>query len=162
MRVRGQLDERWRRGPEHDVVEVLVVAADKCSQLLGPGKDDMKVGPREEFLPPLCQPGFGVVVVALGTAAMAAGVVDIVLAATVGTLVQGPPQRLRAAGEEIRYRPTVAGQQLVAKLVPGRAAVPPADVRHLWPDGLQRAQRSARRALMAACTTAKACGVRWV
>ena len=162
MQVCGQLDERWRRGPEQDVVEVFLVAADERSPLLGQGEDAMQVGHREEFLPPLFQPGFGVVVVARGTAAMAAGVVDIMLAATVVTWVQVPPQGLRAAGEAVRYGPTVAGQQRFAKLVQGLAAVPPSDVRHLWHDGLQRAQRSARRAVMAACTTAKACGVRGV
>lgn len=46
MRVRGQLDERLRRGPEPDVVEVLLVAADERSQLLGHGQDDMQVGHR--------------------------------------------------------------------------------------------------------------------
>jgi hypothetical protein len=102
------------------------------------------------------------VVMALGTAAIAAGVVDIMLAATVVTLGQVPPQGLRAAGEKVRYGPTVAGQQLFATRVQVLAAVPPSDVRHLWHDGLQRAQRSARRALIAACTTSKTCGVRWV
>ena len=125
MRVRGQRAERWRRGPAHDVVEVLLVAADERSQLLGHGQADLHVGHREAFLAPLVQPGVGVVVVALGTAAMAAGVVDIILAATVVTWVQVPPQGLRAAGEAVRDGPTVAGQPLFAKRLQVLAAVPP-------------------------------------
>jgi hypothetical protein len=46
MRVRGQLDECLRRGPEPDVVEVLLVAADERSPRLGQGQDDRKGGHR--------------------------------------------------------------------------------------------------------------------
>ena len=89
MRVRGELDERLGRGAEQDVVEVLLVAADERPQLVGHGEDDVKVGDRQEFLPPLFQPGFGVLAVALGATAVAAGVVDIVFLATVVALATG-------------------------------------------------------------------------
>lgn len=136
------------------------MAADERAQLFGHGQDDRTGGHREECLPPLCQPGVGGGVGARGTAAMAAGVVDIRRAATGVTGVQGPPQGLRAAGEAVRSGPTGAGPPRVATRVQGLAAVPPSDVRHLWPDGLQRAPRAARRALLAACTPAKAGGLR--
>jgi hypothetical protein len=78
MGVRGERDERLCRGSEQDVVQVSLVGARKRPQLLGQGQDDMKVGGRQEFLPPLCQPSFGVQAMTLGATAVAAGVVDVV------------------------------------------------------------------------------------
>jgi hypothetical protein len=59
------------------------MAADELPQLLGKGQDDVNVGDREQFPAPVCQPGFGVETMTLGAAAVAAGVVDIVLLTTV-------------------------------------------------------------------------------
>ena len=83
MWVRGERDERWRRGSEQDVVQVFLVGAYKRPQLLGQGQDDMNVGNRQEILTPFCQPGFGVEVMTRGATAVAAGVVDVVCLTTV-------------------------------------------------------------------------------
>jgi len=82
MRIRGELEERLRRGAEQDVIEIFLVAAYKRTQFSGQGEDDVKVGDRQEFLPPRFQPGVGLLVVACGATAVAAGVVDIVLLTT--------------------------------------------------------------------------------
>jgi hypothetical protein len=47
MGGRRELDERLGRGAEHDVVQVVVVAADEPPQLLGEGQDDVNIGERE-------------------------------------------------------------------------------------------------------------------
>jgi hypothetical protein len=83
MWVRGERDERLRRGPEQDVVQVFLVGAYKRPQLSGQGQDDMKVGDRQELLPPLYQPSFGVQAMTRGATAVAAGVVDVVFLTTV-------------------------------------------------------------------------------
>jgi hypothetical protein len=44
MWVCGERDERLGRGSEQNVIQVLLVAADKLPQFLGQGQDDMKVG----------------------------------------------------------------------------------------------------------------------
>jgi hypothetical protein len=86
--VRGKLDERLGHGADQDVVEVLLMTTDNLPSLVGHGEDDMKVGDRQEFLTSFCQPGFGVLVVAFGASAVAAGVVGIVLLTTVVTRQQ--------------------------------------------------------------------------
>jgi hypothetical protein len=67
-----------------------LVAADKLPQLLGEGQDDVKIGDREEFSAPVCQPGFGVQAMTRGAAAVAAGVVDVVFLTTVIARPQVP------------------------------------------------------------------------
>jgi hypothetical protein len=132
MGVGGELDERVGRGAEHHVVQVFLGAADTLPQVLGPGQDDMNGGAWEEFLPPPCQPHLGVLVVALGATAMAAGVVDLVLLTAVLTRPQMPAQGLGPAVEHLRHRAAMAGQESRAKpLLIGRTRVSE-DVRHLW------------------------------
>jgi hypothetical protein len=65
-----------------------LVAADELVPLLGQGQDDVKIGDREQFPAPVGQPGFGVLVMAFGATAVAAGVVDIMFLPTVLALQQ--------------------------------------------------------------------------
>jgi len=83
VRVRGELHERWGRGAEQNVVEVLLMTTDDLTELMGHGEDHVKIWDRQKFLPPCCQPGFGVQVMTLGATTVAAGVVDIVFLTTV-------------------------------------------------------------------------------
>jgi hypothetical protein len=82
MRIGSAPDERLGCGAEQDVVQVPLMTPDDLPQLLGHGEDHVKVGDRQEFLPSLCQPGFGVEAMTLGATAVAAGVIDVVFLAT--------------------------------------------------------------------------------
>jgi hypothetical protein len=79
---------------------------------MGRGEDHVQVGDWEELLTPVCQPGLGRRAMALRTTAMAAGVVDIMLLATVITRQQVPSQDLRATVENILDGAPMAGEQL--------------------------------------------------
>jgi len=92
----------------------------------------MKVGDREEFLTALCQPRLGIGAMALGTTPVAAGVVDIMLLATVITLEQVPAQGLRPAVDDIVHGATMAGQEILAEPFSIVCPLAPQDVRHLW------------------------------
>jgi hypothetical protein len=60
MGVRSERDERLGRGPESDIVAVLLTLTDDLSQVVGHGEDQMKVGHWQPVLPPRCQPHRGV------------------------------------------------------------------------------------------------------
>jgi hypothetical protein len=131
MRVRGQLDKRLRRGAPQDVVQVFLVSADQLPQLLGQGQDDMEVGDPQQLLAPLLQPRLGVLVVACGATAVAAGVVDVVCLTAPLARPQLPAQGLRAAVDDIIHGAAMAGQEVRAEPLPIVRAIAPQDVRHL-------------------------------
>jgi hypothetical protein len=109
MRVPSKLHARLGCGAEDDSVEVLLMTSDHLPQRMGRGQDQVTGGDREARLPPFCQPCLGIHTTALRTAAVAAGMVDIILLATVITLEQVPSQDLRPTGEPILYRAPRAG-----------------------------------------------------
>jgi hypothetical protein len=131
MGVCGKGDERMGRGAEQHVVQVFLVAADEFPQFLGQGQNDMKVGDWEEFLPPLCQPHLGVMLVALGATAVAAGMVGIVLLTAVITRQQLSAQGLGPAVDNIIHGAAMAGQEVRAKPLLRGGTLVPEDVRHL-------------------------------
>jgi hypothetical protein len=104
---------------------------DHLPQLMGCGEDHVKVGDREELLTPFCQPGCGVLVVALGATAVAAGMVNIMLLATVITLEEVSSQDLRATVENILHGSPMAGEQLLPEPAQVGTAITPKDLRHL-------------------------------
>ena len=160
---RGQLDERLGRGTDQEVVESWLMTADNRPARVGPGEDDVNGGHRQACLTSFCQPGCGVLVVACGATAVAAGVVGIVLLPAVVARHTGA--RLQAAVRpwSSSHGATMAGQEVLARTAPG----PHAPSRRKTSatsgmDGLQRGHRSAMRAVMVACTTSKVGGVRGV
>jgi hypothetical protein len=133
LRVGGAREARVGGGAEHEVVQVLLLAADALPQCWGQGQDPVNRGDREQFPAPVCQPGFGVEAMPCGAATVAAGVVDSVCLTTELAWQQLSAPRLGPAGEESLHGPAMAGPQGLPK--PGQvlAAVPPPDVRHLGP-----------------------------
>jgi hypothetical protein len=97
-------------GAKQDIVEVLLMTPDYRPQLMGYGEDHVKGGDREELLTPFFQPCLGSRMMALGTTAVAAGMVDIMLLTTVITLEQVPSQDLRTTVENILDHPPMAGE----------------------------------------------------
>src|SRR5919109_4299494 len=92
----------------------------------------MKVGHGQQFLPPLCQPHLGVMMVALGTTPVAAGVVGIVLLTAVITLQPMATQGLGPAVDQILHRTAMTGQEIRAKPLLIGGTIGPEDVCHLW------------------------------
>jgi hypothetical protein len=133
MRVRGARDEGSGGGAAPDVVPVALLAADELPQLVGPGQDDVNLGAREQCPAPLCQPGFGVLVMAVGAPAVAAGVVDLGCLTTGLALPQRSAPGRGATVDASLHGPARAGPQIRRKPVQGLAAVPPPDGRHLPP-----------------------------
>jgi hypothetical protein len=131
MRIGSERDERLGRGAEQDVVQVLLMTPDDLPQLMGHGEDHVNVGDRQEFMPSLCHPGFGVEAMTRGATAVAAEVVDVVFLATAIALPQLPPQRFSPAGEKSLDGPAMARQQLLPKPVHVLVPIAPEDVRHL-------------------------------
>jgi hypothetical protein len=131
MRVRGELDERLGRGLEQDAVEVLLMMADDLPQRVGHREDEVEGWDRQQFLTPLCQPGFGLVVVALGATAVAAGVIHLVFLTTVIARQELPAQGLSPAGEEILHGPAMARQEVRPKPLQVLASIASKHVRHL-------------------------------
>ena len=130
--VRRELQQRWGRRAEHNVIAVLWVTPDEVPQLVGPGEDDVNVGDRQQFLPPLLQPCRGILAVAFWATAVATGVVDIRLLATVITLQQVPAQGFRATVANSLDRPPMAGEQILPAPLQVRTAITPKDSCSLW------------------------------
>lgn len=105
------------------------MTSDYLPQLVGRGEDHVKVGDREELLTPFFQPSLGLRAMALRTTAIAAGMVDIMLLATVITLQLVPSQDLRTTVENILYGSPMAGEQIFPE--PGQVgtAITPKDLR---------------------------------
>jgi hypothetical protein len=132
MGVCRERDARVGRGAAQHVVQVGLVAADQRPQLVGQGQDDRNVGDREEFLAPVCQPGFGVEAMTRGAAAVAAGVVDIVVLPTVSAWPQLPAHGRGPAVDQISQRAALAGQESRATPLLIGEPIAPADGRHRW------------------------------
>jgi hypothetical protein len=131
VRLHGECAARLgRRAPPH-VVQVLLVAADESVELLGQSQDHRKVGHGSPFLPPLCQPHLGVLMVARGTTPVAAGMVGIMLLPAVSTRPQMAPQDRGPAVENILHRTALTGQEIRAKPLLRGGTMLPEDVRHL-------------------------------
>ncbi len=134
MWVFGERDERLGGGAEQDVIQVFLVAADQLPQLLGQGEDDVKIGDREPFPAPVCQPSVGVKAMTLGGSCGCGRSGRHRVPDHRARLAAAVRQRLGPAGEESLHGPAMAGQQVLPKPVQVFAAVPPQDVRHLWHD----------------------------
>jgi hypothetical protein len=130
--VRGQRDERWRRSTDQEVGAILLMTADHLPSLVGHGEDDVNVRDRQACLTSCCPPGFGVLVVACGATAVAAGVVGIRLLPAVVTRPQVPPSGLGATVDDSSHGAAVAGQKVLAESRPLVRTIAPAAVCHLW------------------------------
>lgn len=132
MGVRGKLDERMGRGAEQDVVKVLLMTTDELTELVGHGEDHVEVGNRQELLTPLFPPPLGLMAMAFGATAVAAGVVDVVCLTAMRALQQLPAQGLGPAVDKIVHGATRAGQEALAKPFPIVRPIAPEDIGHLW------------------------------
>ena len=158
----GALGAGRCRGPQADVVpRALGVTAQRPSRWRQ-GEDDVTGGAGEARRPPFLPPRLGLRGRALGTTAVATGVVDSGLLAPGLTRPSVPSQALRATVEPSRERaPMPRAQGFPEPLQGGRASRPPAG-RHLRQVRARRAERAARRALTAPWTASHAWGVRGV
>ena len=84
--IGGDFQECLGGGPEQDAIDGGFVLEGHRSQLLGKGKDDMKIGTREQITTLAVEPFLARRALALGTVAVAAGIVrdDAVSAAVAG------------------------------------------------------------------------------
>jgi hypothetical protein len=124
----------WAAARRHLSSQVCGVAADACVELLGQGQDHLQVGPWQEFLTPFCQPHPGVIAVALGATAVAAGVVGLRLLAPGLARSQVPAQGRGPAVDQIAHGAAMAGQKALAKPLLIVGAIAPPALRHRWPD----------------------------
>jgi hypothetical protein len=132
VRLHGEFAEGWGRGAPQPVVQGFVVAADEVVALLGQRPDHMTGGPGPQCLPPLCPPHRGVLMVALGTPPMAAGVVGIGLLPAGITRQQRATHDLGPAVHTIIQRTAMTGPELRAKPLLRGGTLGPEDVRHRW------------------------------
>jgi hypothetical protein len=73
--VGGNFEHGLRAGAEQQIVEQPWVTLTQRVQLMGQGKDDVEVGHAEQILFAPCQPALACLSLALGTVAVATGVV---------------------------------------------------------------------------------------
>jgi hypothetical protein len=96
-RVLGQVLEGGGRSAEEEVVEGFLVAANDVPELAGQGEGEEKVWGREQEVLLLLQPPLGLVVLALGTMPVAAGVIEILDLVTHRAVIDVSPQGRRTA-----------------------------------------------------------------
>jgi hypothetical protein len=132
VRLQGEGEERLGRSAQQHVVQVLLVAADEFVELLRQRPDHMTVGHGSQILPPRCQPHLGVLMMALGTTPIAAGMVGIMLLPAVITRQQMATQDLGPAVHDLIHGTAMTGQQIRAEPLLIGGTVGPEDVRHLW------------------------------
>ena len=86
--VFGEPFERLRRGFEHGVVREALMGADEGAQGLRDGEGEEEVRPRELFFQVVVEPLLSFMLLALGTVAVATGMMDAVLFPTAWALIQ--------------------------------------------------------------------------
>ena len=115
MWVTSQLDHCLCRRLHQDGIELLLMKAYDRPQLLWQCKDDMIVFCIQQFLTSLLEPGCRVILMALRTAAIAAGVIRVVLIATLIALVHMATHDCCTAVQYICKGPMLTGQHLLAE-----------------------------------------------
>lgn len=113
--IAGEFHEGEGSGLEQDGVQDGLMGTHQFTEFSGQGKDQMEIRYGKNFLVPSLQPPCGVGAVTLWTAAVPAGMIRIMLVATVVTLSQVPTQGLGTAGTDILKGSPVAGEHPVAK-----------------------------------------------
>ena len=86
--VGGEPVEGERRGVEHGLVGEALMRADEGSERLRNGEGHKEVRPRELFVEVVLEPLLGFMLLALGTVAVATGMVHAVSSPTGGALIQ--------------------------------------------------------------------------
>jgi hypothetical protein len=122
--------EGGRRGPEKQVIDNLLMTAGHLAQPLGQGEGHHKIrdGQQEGLLPG--QPGFGVVMLTLGTMAISTGMIAVVRLSTMVTVVQVTAERGCATLLDGPHHLEVTGQHLRPIFLPIPLAVLSEDIGH--------------------------------
>jgi len=115
-RVTRQQLSGFGRGAEERIVHDLLMAARERSEFAGQGEGEHAVRHGQLQVELSFEPALGVVVLALGTMAVATRVVEVLGFAAVGTGIDVPAQRRGAALLNRPHHLCVAGRHCVAKL----------------------------------------------
>ena len=86
--VFGEPFEGFSRGVEHGVIRAALVRADKGTQGLRDGEGEEEVRSRELLVQVVLEPLVGLMLLALGTVAVATGMLDAVVLATALALIE--------------------------------------------------------------------------
>jgi hypothetical protein len=101
MGIGCQLENRVGGGLDEQTVNVFLMPARKCPQLMRQRKYHMIIRYRQEFLLPRVEPRLGLVLVALRTTSVTAGVIRILLSAAVIAFEYVASHRGRTTSEYI-------------------------------------------------------------
>jgi hypothetical protein len=132
------------------------VAAGRRSQFIRECEGHQEVRHRQQETLLVLQPELGLVILALGTVPVLAGVKAVVILLAVVTVIDLAAKPGRAARLDVLHGPTMRGRHPVAKLGSVRGAMKAEDVSQL------HHQRSLMRRLMASEASCSARTVRWV
>ena len=111
-----------------DAVKRFLVLTHQFPQLLWQGEDHMEIDNRQKFGPPLFQPLFSVLPMALGTSAIFAGMIRVIKLAAMITLDQMAAKGLCSALGNVPQGSPVTGQHLLAVQVQIFLPVPGEDI----------------------------------
>jgi hypothetical protein len=128
MGIGCEFDDRAGCGFDQQAIDLFLMQARKCPQLMRQRKDHMIIRYRQEFLFPGPEPCFGFVLVALRTTAVATGVIRILQSAAVIAFEYMAPQRRRTASEYVLERSSMTGWHLIGELAEILRAVASQDV----------------------------------
>lgn len=130
--IQGQYLQRLCGGAKQDVVETFLVAACQGSQGIGERKGDHKVRERQQETRVVVQPCFGLVILALGTVSILAGVVAVMVLLTWRTVKELAAKSLGATLLDVPYGVKMRGRHAVTELGSVRCAVDAEDVSKLY------------------------------
>jgi len=158
-RVLGQLQQGLGGRAEEQVVDRLLLRASQGPQLGGQGEGDQEVRDGQQQLLLLVQPLIGLLVAALGTVPVLAGVIAVTLLLTLVTEIDLPAASGGAALFDVEHGPEMGRQHAAAELLPVLWAMPPENIGHFQHE---RTQRSAMSWSMVAAPRCSAFAVRCV
>jgi hypothetical protein len=115
--------------PKQQVVNALLVLAGKLAEFCGEGEGEEELRNGQQQFPLHLEPFFGLLVLALGAVAVAAGVVAVTGFAAGGTTIHLSAQGFCAAALNGAHGLAVRGQQLVGILLAIGRTIAAKDVR---------------------------------
>jgi hypothetical protein len=116
MGIGGQFYQGLGSGFDQDIVEFGLSGTQKRAQFLRHGEDQVKVFDTEQLGSSSFQPDLGLLMMALGTAAVTAGVIGVVHPSTVIALKDMSTHPFRTAMNNIIHGPTMAGKHILPVL----------------------------------------------